>query len=126
MECHYCSKELTRQKTTRVFRRGERALEVPWTTISCPNGCVDPVGEVFAIADHEQMAANHRRAEQLWSDTFGELMPPPQRAGTHKEVTKDVVVTLRLTPGEATALDQRRGQRTRSHYLRGLIAASGR
>jgi hypothetical protein len=108
------------------FRRRDRVLPVDSWTWQCPGDCPDPfTGErPFRFADAALMEWEEARAREAWPLRFGEAMPPSER-GRHPGPHRTVRVPVMLTPAEAARLDEIRGSRTRSEFLRRAIRRAG-
>lgn len=124
--CSGCGRAAELTPRTARFRRGDRILVVPTWSWSCST-CADPfTGETpFRFSDPPLLRWTDDRARALWSDRYGEPMPPSER-GRHPEPHRTVRVPLMLTPAEVARLDELRGEASRSDFLRRAIAPRGR
>lgn len=101
------------------YRRGGRDLSVTVHLFECPNDCQDPdSGEKLQFVDADQAALNDEFAGRMWREAFGETMPPRRRAGRPTEDARDERVDIRFTSEELATLDSRRGETSRSAYIR--------
>lgn len=108
------------------FRRRDHILPVESWSWECPGSCPDPVtGErPLRFADQPLMEWEEAEARAAWPARFGEPMPPSER-GKHPGPHRTVRVPVMLTPAEAARLDEIRGDKTRSDFLRQTIQAVG-
>jgi hypothetical protein len=97
-------------------------------TWECISGCRDELGEKpFRFIDQALAAENDAAARVTWRAAFGEEIPEPQRPGRKPRERRSRGVRVMLTTTELLALDQQRGQLSRSEFLRlhGLGSAQG-
>ncbi len=123
--CLTCRKPAVETRATIRFRRGEGVLPVETVQWRCPGECAGPRGEVpYVFADLATMKANEARAREAWREAFGDEMPPPRRAGrpTNDPLTERLQV--RLSNDEVVALDARRGDLSRSEFVRRALVGA--
>lgn len=105
----------------RSYRRGGRVLAVESGSWECST-CADPFEGTrpYRFADTPLMKWTDARAAELWIERFGEPMPPSSR-GKHPGPPRTERVPVMLTRAEIDRLDAKRGEQTRSDYLRKAI-----
>ena len=120
--CSGCAQPAHLAPRLRRVHRGERILAVDGWTWECPGACVDPfTGEhPFRFADAPLMRWEDELARETWRERFGEPMPPSER-GKRPRPHRTERVPVMLTPAELDRLDEKRGDVTRSDYLRRAI-----
>ena len=120
--CPSCGTTAVLVAHTTRFRRGGQTLVVDTWTWACQSGCSDPTtGEApYHFTVPALMKWTDKRAQQLWQDRFGMPMPASRR-GRRPGQNRSVRVPVMLTPKEADQLDELRGGRSRSEFLRDAI-----
>ena len=103
---------------TRV-KRGDRVLSVPLETWECASGCRSEDGSrPFAFSDQAQAKRNAPVIRAAWREAFSEEMPEAKRPGRKPPEPRNRTVQVKLTERELRDLDQRRGDASRSEYIR--------
>jgi hypothetical protein len=120
-ECTECGQLARLVPYVRSYRRGGRVLAVESGTWECA-GCPDPLtgARPFRFADAPLLRWTDARAAELWSERFGEPLPPSER-GKRSKPPRTERVPVMLTLAELARLDAKRGDLTRSDYLRKAI-----
>ena len=108
----------TRHERTAQIRRGARLLEVSRAYWRCSE-CRDPLsGDALEVIDAELSSENEERAREAWKARFQEELPPAGPPGRKPGRTREQRVTILLTDEELADLDRRRGELTRSDFIR--------
>jgi hypothetical protein len=104
------------------LRRGNRTIAYTKQVWVCEQ-CEDPdTGETpFRFVDFALMADNEAAAAVAWERHYGEPLPPGQRPGRPTEAFKSERITVLFSPAELVHLDQVRGEKTRSEFIRERI-----
>ena len=119
--CTECGEPARLVPYIRSYRRGSRVLAVESGSWECAN-CADPFTGTrpFRFADPPLMLWTDARAAELWSERFAEPMPPSER-GKRAHPLRTERVPVMLTRAELERLDAKRGELTRSDFLRKAI-----
>lgn len=114
---------VTLHSRTAMARRGERTLAFTARFWRCDR-CVDPdTGEPpFEFLDMRVMSANEQALAAAWREKFGENLPATGRPGRKTDAPRTERVAILLTPEELGRVDERRGKRSRSDFLREVIS----
>ena len=113
---------------TRVaqVRRGARVVEVERRFWRC-SVCRDPLtGAPLELIDAALAAENEDLAWAEWRRRFGEDLPPVLPPGRRPGRKRERRVTVLLSDEELARLDELRGRRTRSDFLREAALPGGR
>lgn len=104
-------------------RRGERTIAYEAQGWRCSR-CADPdTGQPpLEFVDAQLMKANESALATAWRDRYGEEIPPSGRPGRKTDAPRTERVAVLLTPEELDRVDVRRGDRSRSDFLREVIA----
>jgi hypothetical protein len=86
--------------------------------------CADPdTGQPpLEFVDAQLIEANEAALAVAWRDKHGEELPPTGRPGRKTDAPRTERVAVLLTPDELERVDARRGSRSRSDFLREVIA----
>ncbi len=105
-----------------MARRGERTLAYAAEFWRCDR-CADPdTGEPpFEFLDMRLLSANDEALASAWRGKYGEVIPATGRPGRKTEAPLTERVAVLLTPEELGRVDERRGKRSRSDFLREVI-----
>jgi len=108
---------------TCMGRRGDRTVTYQGEGWRCSR-CADPdTGRPpLEFVDAQLMAANEIRLAAAWRAKYREALPPSGRPGRKTENPRTERVAVLLTPDELERVDARRGGRSRSEFLREVIA----
>lgn len=111
----------TLEEHTVHIRRGDKTIEAPrwyWRCLTCK----DPIEDgPYEFVDSALMDRNDAAARDGWVRKFAESLPAARRPGRKPEEPKTERVTVLLTPSEVKVLDRKRGDRTRSEFIRGAV-----
>ncbi len=104
-------------------RRGERTVTYEGRGWRCAR-CADPdTGQPpLEFVDAQLMKYNEAALARAWHDKYGEDLPPSGRPGRKTDNPRTERVSVLLTPEELDRVDARRGSRSRSDFLREVIA----
>ena len=104
-------------------RRGERTISYEGHGWRCER-CADPeTGQApLEFVDAQLLKANEAEMAAAWRAKFGEDLPPSGRPGRKSDNPRSERVAVLLTPEELDRVDARRGARSRSEFLREVIA----
>lgn len=117
--CPYCDKPARSVLIPTRVKRGDRVLSVPLETWECESGCRSEDGSrPFAFSDQAQATRNAPLIAAAWRDAFGEEIPEAKRPGRKPQEPRNRTVQVKLTERELRDLDQRRGDASRSEYIR--------
>lgn len=117
--CPYCDKPTQSVLIPTRVKRGDRILSVPLETWECESGCRSADrSRPFAFSDQAQAKRNEPRIRAAWRESFGEEIPEPKRPGRKPQEPRNRTVQVKLTERELRELDQRRGEASRSEYIR--------
>lgn len=114
-----CDRATELVETIVRVRRGERVLPVTMQMWECLSGCRSDAGDrPLRFINHSLAAVNDEAARMAWKAAFGEEMPEARRPGRKPPEKRSKGVRVMLTGTELRALDQLRGELSRSEYLR--------
>jgi hypothetical protein len=117
--CPYCEKPARSALIPTRVKRGDRVLSVPLETWECESGCRSEDGSrPFAFSDQAQAQRNDPLIRAAWREAFGEEIPEAKRPGRKPQEPRNRTVQVKLTERELRELDQRRGEASRSEYIR--------
>ena len=117
--CPYCEKPARSVLIPTRVKRGDRVLSVPLETWECDSGCRSEDGSrPFAFSDQAQAKRNDPVIRAAWREAFGEEIPEAKRPGRKPQEPRNHTVQVKLTELELRELDQRRGDASRSEYIR--------
>ena len=117
--CPHCEKPARSVLIPTRVKRGDRVLSVPLETWECESGCRSEDGSrPFAFSDQAQATRNAPLIVAAWRDAFGEEIPEAKRPGRKPQEPRNRTVQVKLTERELSELDQRRGEASRSEYIR--------
>lgn len=117
--CPHCEKPARLVLIPTRVKRGDRVLSVPLETWECESGCRSEDGSrPFAFSDQAQAKRNDPVIRAAWRAAFGEEIPEAKRPGRKPQEPRNRTVQVKLTERELRELDQRRGEASRSEYIR--------
>lgn len=104
-------------------RRGERTVTYAGWGWRCSR-CADPDSgsPPLEFVDAQLMTANEASLAAAWWAKYGERLPPSGRPGRKTDAPLTERVAVLLTPEELGRVDAKRGDRSRSEFLRDVIA----
>lgn len=106
-----------------MARRGDRTVAYEARAWRCDR-CADPDSGLppLEFLDAPLMAANDAALAAAWREKYGEHVPESGRPGRKTDAPKTERVAVLLTPDELAAVDAQRLGRSRSEFLREMIA----
>jgi hypothetical protein len=119
--CPSCEAAAALVAYSHIVRRGDRSVSVTWHRYVCPGECrSERDGGVFEFVTAAVHDANVNAAEAAWVEKFGEPIPAPGRPGRPPRAgTKSTErVPVLFTTDELDEIDRRRGDLSRSAYVR--------
>ena len=117
--CPYCEKRARSVLIPTRVKRGDRVVSVPLETWECESGCRSEDGSrPFAFSDQTQATRNDPVIRAAWREAFGEEIPEAKRPGRKPQEPRNRTVQVKLTERELCELDERRGDASRSEYIR--------
>ncbi len=117
--CPYCEKPARSVLISTRVKRGDQVLSVPLETWECESGCrSDDGSRPFAFSDQAQAKRNDPVIQAAWRAAFGVEIPEAKRPGRKPQEPRNRTVQVKLTERELRDLDQRRGDASRSEYIR--------
>jgi hypothetical protein len=121
--CNHPDCVVTLVPRTSMGRRGERTVTYEGHGWRCSR-CADPdTGQPpLEFVDAQLMKANEAALARAWHDKYGEELPLSGRPGRKTDNPRTERVAVLLTPEELDRVDARRGSRSRSDFLREVIA----
>jgi len=119
--CPSCGKPCTRSTYRHTVRRGDRSLALDWHQFVCGHGCLSETDDdaltfvTAAVAEADRVAT-----EAAWKGKYLEPIPPPGRAGRPRRSVgpTDERVPVKFTREELQEIDRRRGDLSRSAFVR--------
>jgi hypothetical protein len=107
-----------------MARRGDRTVVYEGQGWRCSR-CTDPdTGKPpLEFVDAQLMASNETRLAAAWWAKYHEPLPPSGRPGRKTDNPRTERVAVLLTADELDRVDARRGGRSRSEFLREIIAS---
>lgn len=121
--CNHPDCVVTLHERACMGRRGDRTVTYEGLGWRCSR-CADPdTGEApLEFVDAQLMKANELALAAAWRAKFGEELPASGRPGRKTEAPRTERVAVLLTPEEMERVDRRRGERSRSEFLRDVIS----
>ena len=122
-DCHGPSCVVSLQSRPAMARRGGRTVAYVAQVWRCDR-CADPTtGEApLEFMDAQLIAANDAALAAEWRAKYGEDIPASGRPGRPTDALKSERVAVLLTREELERLDAQRGARSRSEFLREVVA----
>lgn len=122
VNCPFCERPAKLVTRKSRYRRGDRLVSVSTQHWECQNGCAGPDGGVpFQFEDPALLRGNDRAARKAWREYYGEEMPAALRPGPKPREARSHRIQVMLTESERQLLDRRRGDLSRSEYLRRVL-----
>lgn len=121
VQCASCGGPAQLVAYPHVVRRGERSVSVTWHRYVCTDDCRSERDDgPFEFVTAELHDANVQVAGAAWSEKFGEPIPPPGRPGRPPRAGAKSTerVPVLFTRDELDEIDRRRGDLSRSAYVR--------
>lgn len=121
--CNHPDCVVTLIPRTCMGRRGDRTVTYEGQGWRCSR-CADPdTGQPpLEFVDAQLIKANEAALARAWHDKYGEELPPSGRPGRKTDNPRTERVAVLLTPEELDRVDARRGERSRSDFLREVIS----
>jgi len=121
--CNHPDCVVTLHTRPAMGRRGERTVAHSARGWRCDR-CSDPDTGIppLEFIDAQLMAANTAALAAAWLEKYGENIPASGRPGRKTDAPRTERVAVLLTPEELNRVDARRGSRSRSDFLREVIA----
>lgn len=121
--CHSPDCVVSLQPCHAMARRGGRTVAYVAKVWRCDR-CADPsTGEPpLEFMDAQLIGANDAALASEWRAKYGEDIPASGRPGRPTDALKTERVAVLLTREELERLDARRGARSRSEFLREVVA----
>ena len=121
--CNHPGCSVTLHTRPAMARRGARTVPYEAYLWRCDR-CADPdTGRPpLEFVDAQLIAANDRGLAAAWREKYGDEVPPSGRPGRKTDAPRTERVAVLLTPEDLDRVDARRGARSRSEFLREVIA----
>jgi hypothetical protein len=121
--CHSPNCRVSLQSRPAMARRGGRTVSYAAQVWRCDR-CADPDtgSPPLEFMDAQLIGANESALAAEWRAKYGEEIPPSGRPGRPTDAPKTERVAVLLTREELERLDARRGARSRSEFLREVVA----
>ena len=121
--CNHPDCPVTLQERTATARRGRRTVTYVAKIWSCGR-CADPDTGTppLEFLDVQLVVFNDEALGRAWRAKYGEDIPASGRPGRKTEAPKTERVAVLLTTDDMELIDASRGDRSRSEFLREVIA----
>jgi hypothetical protein len=121
--CNHPDCVVTLHTRPAMGRRGDRTVAYEARGWRCSR-CSDPdTGQPpLEFVDVQLLKANEGALANAWRAKYGEELPASGRPGRKTDAPRTERVAVLLTPEELDRVDARRGARSRSDFLREVIA----
>lgn len=121
--CNHTDCMVTLHPRPAMGRRGERIVAYTAHGWRCSR-CADPDSGVppLEFVDAQLTAVNEAALAVAWHARYGEELPTSGRPGRKTDSPRTERVAVLLTPEELGRVDDRRGSRSRSEFLREVIS----
>lgn len=119
--CPSCGAPAPLVPYTHLVKRGDRSVTVTWYQHVCQGECrSERDGGPFEFVTADVHDANVKAAQDAWATKYGEPLPPPGKPGrpTRGAAKSTERVHVLFTPDELEEIDRRRGDLSRSEYVR--------
>lgn len=124
--CPSCGKPCSLRAYPHTVRRGTRTVSLDWHEYACGHGCLAEDGEPLSFVTEAVGEADRAAADAAWREKYAEALPPPGRAGRPRRAGMPSTerVPVKFTREELEEIDRRRGDLSRSAFVR--LATLGR
>ena len=119
--CPSCGTPCLLKPYPHTIRREKKSVSLNWHHHVCTSGCrSERDGQPLSFVTAEVSERDRGVAERAWQAKYNESLPPAGRPGRPHRVDgpSSERVPVRFTPDELEEIDRRRGDMSRSAYVR--------